>query len=69
MSRTDLLGRIARARAQMMLRGHRRLKLELGMETAIELGPDLQAALDWPEIRAWERIVDMEGFTLRPAAD
>lgn len=67
--RNDLLGRIARARAQMMLRGHHRLKIEIGQETLIELGSDMQAVMDWPEIRQYERIDDMEGFALRPRDD
>jgi len=65
MSRNDLLGRIANARAQMMMRGHRRMKLELGDTTLAELGNGLQTVLDWPEVTGVVIPPDIEGFMLR----
>lgn len=69
MSRRDLVGMIADARARMMLRGHHRLKIEIGPETLIELGVHRQTVMSWPEIRAYERNDDVEGFVLRPISD
>lgn len=66
MSRSDLLGRIARARAQMMLRGHHLLVLEIGPETLIELGQDERAVMDWPEMQGITTNHAMEGFALFP---
>ena len=64
MSRRDLLGRIARARADMMMRGHSLLKFDIGPQSIRELGADLPAVLDWPEICVVEIRADMEGFAV-----
>lgn len=61
----DLLGRIANARAQMMMRGYSKLMLEIGEGHLAELGDDLRTVLDWPEVRAFVRRDDLEGWTLR----
>lgn len=70
----DLLGRIAQARAQMLMRGFDPLALEIGRSTVRELVPWMAGQDDLPS-GAPEEILgmgftirdDMEGFSVRPA--
>ena len=75
--RSDLLGRIAQARADMMLRGHRDLRLEIGPMARSHLCYDLGAIDSWEADAAVAVIglpapvirFDMEGFALIATRD
>jgi|GEM_PF-6260551 hypothetical protein len=71
---TDLLGRIADARAAMMMRGDDPLVLEMGPRTAKEFAADsaLSSIEDYWAAGGNIRIIvtsAMEGFAIRRAAD
>jgi hypothetical protein len=63
--RRDLLGRIADARAAMMLRGYRSMRLDLGPRARAEIKDSIDVINAWPEVRAILIRDDMEGFAMR----
>lgn len=69
---TDLLRRIADARAQMLMRGHQALRLEIGATTARQFAEESQITdpADWVEA-IWRLPIrvrsDMEGFAVLSA--
>lgn len=70
----DLLGQIADARAQMMMRGYDPLMLEIGRITALEFARQSKIAdiEDWAKAAYNLKIIirtDMEGWAIRPATD
>lgn len=70
MTTRDILGEIADARAQMMMRGHERLVLEIGPRTAdrFRAESDIADLEDWSDAILGLTIVvrsDMEGFAVR----
>lgn len=64
----DLLGRIAKARADMMMRGYQPLQLEIGRKTLQELMAE--GAVDEVGDMILTMLIhvrsDMEGFAVRP---
>lgn len=46
----DLLGKIAQARASLMMRGIDRMVLHIGAGEYMALGHDVAAVEDWPEV-------------------
>lgn len=71
---TDLLGRIARARAALMVRGVDRLCLRMGLATAREFAEESQIAdiEDWMQAVMNMQIIvssSVEGFLVAPRQD
>ena len=69
----DLLGQIADARAQMMMRGYDPLTLEMGQATAREFARQSQIVNidEGNEVLTMPITIrlDMEGWAVRPATD
>jgi len=67
----DLMGQIADARAQMMMRGHDRLVLEMGLSTARRFREESEITDidDWCDAILGMKIIvrsGIEGFLVRP---